>query len=130
MACQAVYHEVILLIQPLADPCSRRYWTYNSVNACMEGLCRIFEQYLKWRSGNDSNVVTVRYEIADILNFIDSLPDLACVVGNFCHSALENLNSFVTSRKRRSNGQFIPCAKAWIKEKVYLHLYEQAHRHS
>ncbi|CAL8082044.1 unnamed protein product [Orchesella dallaii] len=110
MSYEAVYHHTILMIQPLADPMSRRYWPYSSLECCMEGLCRIFEQYLKVRTGDESNVVTVRYEIVDILNFIDTLPDLACMV------------------KRHTDGHFVPFPKDWIKEKVYLHLYHQAHK--
>lgn len=41
----------ILLIQP-SSPETRTYSDYESVNDCLEGVCRIYEEHLKRRNPN------------------------------------------------------------------------------
>jgi hypothetical protein len=42
----------ILLIQPTSQPETRTYSDYESVNDCLEGVCRIYEEHLKRRNPN------------------------------------------------------------------------------
>lgn len=51
----------ILLIQP-STPETRTYSDYESVNDCLEGVCRIYEEHLKRRNPN-----TVSFEFIDLV---------------------------------------------------------------
>lgn len=49
----------ILLIQPTNQPETRTYSDYESVNDCLEGVCRIYEEHLKRRNPNTVNILTL-----------------------------------------------------------------------
>ncbi|KAI8484766.1 hypothetical protein Bbelb_375290 [Branchiostoma belcheri] len=98
--------HTILLVQPGPRPETRTYSDYDSVTECMEaGVCKIFEEHLK-RSHPNSPSIT--YDISQLFDFIDQLPDLSCLV------------------YQKSTNTYAPCNKEWIKEKIYIMLRKQA----
>jgi hypothetical protein len=85
----------ILLIQP-STPETRTYSDYESVNDCLEGVCRIFEENLKRRNPNTVRKKlsisstkrliyfffqpTITYDISQLFDFVDQLKDLSVLV--------------------------------------------------
>ena len=59
--------HTILLVQPSKKPEGRTYSDYESVNDCMEGVCRIYEEHLK-KSNPSSSQIT--YDISQVRFFI------------------------------------------------------------
>ena len=55
--------HTILLVQPSKKPEGRTYSDYESVNDCMEGVCRIYEEHLK-KSNPSSSQIT--YDISQV----------------------------------------------------------------
>ena len=72
----AVSHA-ILLVQPTKRPEGRTWADYESVNECMEGVCKMYEEHLKRM---DPNSPSVTYDISQLFDFIDDLADLSCLV--------------------------------------------------
>ncbi|KAL3270512.1 hypothetical protein HHI36_021052 [Cryptolaemus montrouzieri] len=69
--------HTILLVQPDVNPETRTYSDYESVNECMEGVCKIYEEHLKKRN---PNTPTITYDISQLFDFVDQLSDLSCLV--------------------------------------------------
>merc|ERR1711990_1424443 len=44
---ESMSSHTILLVQPTRKPEGRTYSDYESVNDCMEGVCKIYEEHLK-----------------------------------------------------------------------------------
>merc|ERR1712168_548895 len=97
--------HTILLVQPSKKPEGRTYSDYESVNDCMEGVCRIYEEHLK-KSNPSSSQIT--YDISQLFDFIDELQDLACFV------------------YKGNSKSYHPFNREWIKEKIYTLLKKQA----
>lgn len=97
--------HTILLVQPTQSKKSRTFDDYETVNAAMDGVCRLFEQKLKERFPNRRNIT---YDINDLFGFIDELADLSCLVFNPQVRA------------------YSPYGKDWIKKRVFAHLKRQA----
>merc|ERR1711976_949420 len=97
--------HTILLVQPGRKPEGRTYSDYESVNECLEGVCKIFEEYLKRMN---PSAPSITYDISDLFEFIEKLADLSCLVFE------------------KTSGKYIPHNKAWIKEKIYILLRKQA----
>ncbi|CAD5114431.1 DgyrCDS3563 [Dimorphilus gyrociliatus] len=97
--------HTILLVQPGKKPETRTYSDYESVNECLEGVCKIYEEYLK-RLNPDSPSIT--YDISQLFQFVDNLADLSCLV------------------YQKSSSTYVPHNKDWIKEKIYVLLRRQA----
>lgn len=112
--------HTILLVQPSKKPEGRTYSDYESVNDCMEGVCRIYEEHLK-KSNPSSSQIT--YDISQVgltklnnyfkklnklFDFIDELQDLACFV------------------YKGNSKSYQPFNREWIKEKIYSLLKKQA----
>merc|ERR1712221_7472 len=76
--------HTILLVQPTKKAEGRTYSDYESVNDCMEGVCRIYEEHLKKMNPSSSQIT---YDIAQLFDFIDDLQDIAC----FCVSGVESV---------------------------------------
>ena len=55
--------HTILLVQPARKPEGRTYSDYESVNDCMEGVCRIYEEHLKKMNPSSSQIT---YDIAQV----------------------------------------------------------------
>ncbi|XP_046678539.1 enhancer of rudimentary homolog [Homalodisca vitripennis] len=100
--------HTILLIQPGIKPETRTYSDYDSVNECMEGVCKIYEEHLKRQK--NPNTPSITYDISQLFDFIDQLTDLSCLV------------------YQKSTNTYVPYNKDWIKEKIYVLLRRQASR--
>ena len=69
--------HTILLVQPTKRPEGRTYADYESVNECMEGVCKVYEEHLKRMNPNSPSIT---YDISQLFDFIDDLADLSCLV--------------------------------------------------
>ena len=99
----AISHT-ILLVQPTKRPEGRTYADYESVNECMEGVCKMYEEHLKRMNPNSPSIT---YDISQLFDFIDDLADLSCLV------------------YRADTQIYQPYNKDWIKE-IYVLLRRQA----
>ncbi|XP_026526908.1 enhancer of rudimentary homolog [Notechis scutatus] len=97
--------HTILLVQPTKRPEGRTYADYESVNECMEGVCKMYEEHLKRMNPNSPSIT---YDISQLFDFIDDLADLSCLV------------------YRCDTQTYQPYNKDWIKEKIYVLLRRQA----
>ncbi|XP_035466562.1 enhancer of rudimentary homolog [Scophthalmus maximus] len=97
--------HTILLVQPTKRPEGRTYADYESVNECMEGVCKMYEEHLKRMNPNSPSIT---YDISQLFDFIDDLADLSCLV------------------YRTDTQTYQPYNKDWIKEKIYVLLRRQA----
>ncbi|KAK8725862.1 hypothetical protein OTU49_010524, partial [Cherax quadricarinatus] len=97
--------HTILLVQPGPKPETRTFSDYESVNECMEGVCKIYEEHLKRMNPNTPSIT---YDISQLFDFIDQLADLSCLV------------------YQKSTNTYAPYNKDWIKEKIYILLRRQA----
>ncbi|XP_045689803.1 enhancer of rudimentary homolog [Phyllostomus hastatus] len=95
--------HTILLVQPTKRPEGRTYADYESVNECMEGICKRYEEHLKKINPNSPSIT---YDISQLFDFIDDLADLSCLV------------------YRTDTRMYQPYHKDWIKE-IYLLLCQQ-----
>jgi hypothetical protein len=48
------------------------YSDYESVNECMEGVCKIYEEHLK---RINPNIPSITYDIAQLFDFIDQVKE-------------------------------------------------------
>ncbi|CRK88523.1 CLUMA_CG002240, isoform A [Clunio marinus] len=96
--------HTILFIQPTV-PETRTFSDYESVNECLEGVCRIFEENLKVRNPHSQ---TITYDISQLFEFIDNMTDMSVLV------------------YQRSTNTYAPYNKEWIKEKIYILLKKAA----
>lgn len=62
--------HTILLVQSGARPETRTYSDYESVNECMEGVCKIYEEHLKRKN---PNTPTITYDISQLFDFVDQV---------------------------------------------------------
>uniref|UniRef100_A0A3B5L353 Enhancer of rudimentary homolog n=1 Tax=Xiphophorus couchianus TaxID=32473 RepID=A0A3B5L353_9TELE len=102
---ETVISHTILLVQPTKRPEGRTYADYESVNECMEGVCKMYEEHLKRMNPNSPSIT---YDISQLFDFIDDLADLSCLV------------------YRADTQTYQPYNKDWIKEKIYVLLRRQA----
>merc|ERR1712079_511744 len=98
--------HTILLVQPQSRPESRTYSDYESVNECLEGVCKIYEEHLKRMN---PNIPSITYDISQLFDFIDQLADLSCLV------------------YQRSTNTYAPYNKSWIKEKSTRYSDDRQH---
>ncbi|MEJ1277484.1 hypothetical protein NN561_008401 [Cricetulus griseus] len=96
---------IMLLVQPSQRPEGRTYAEYESVNECMEGICKMFEEHLK-RMNPLSQSIT--YGVSQLFEFIDRLVDLSCLV------------------LREDTQTYKSYTREWIKERIYVLLTQQA----
>lgn len=97
--------HTILLVQAANRMETRTYSDFESVNECMEGVCKIYEEHLKRKN---PNTPTITYDISQLFDFIDQLFDLSCLV------------------YQKSTNTYAPYNKEWIKEKIYILLRQAA----
>ena len=62
--------HTILLVQPGIKPETRTYSDYESVNECMEGVCKIYEEHLK---RTNPALPSITYDISQLFDFIDQV---------------------------------------------------------
>lgn len=97
--------HTILLCQSRNKPESRTYSDYESLNECLEGVCKIYEEFLKRQN---PNIPSITYDISQLFDFVDQLSDLSCLVFD------------------KTTSSYIPHNKEWIKERIYVLLRKQA----
>ncbi|KAJ7384764.1 hypothetical protein OS493_020356 [Desmophyllum pertusum] len=97
--------HTILLIQPSVKPESRTYSDYETKEECMEGVCKIFEEYLK---KSNPSTPSITYDISQLFDYIDNLTDLSCMM------------------RCQKEPMYEPHNKEWIKENIYIMLRKQA----
>uniref|UniRef100_A0A8C0UZI2 Enhancer of rudimentary homolog n=1 Tax=Cyanistes caeruleus TaxID=156563 RepID=A0A8C0UZI2_CYACU len=125
--------HTILLVQPTKRPEGRTYADYESVNECMEGVCKMYEEHLKRMNPNSPSIT---YDISQLFDFIDDLADLSCLVllkSVSCQMLLQLavFHQMAHSTSYRADTQtYQPYNKDWIKEKIYVLLRRQAQQAS
>lgn len=137
--------HTILLVQPGARPETRTYSDYESVNECMEGVCKIYEEHLKRRN---PNTPTITYDISQLFDFLDQviffwlLTRHVFLYYNFrlsneldCCSTCKKNMIFLSHLQladlsclvyQKSTNTYAPYNKEWIKEKIYVLLRQAA----
>ncbi|XP_036288999.1 enhancer of rudimentary homolog isoform X1 [Pipistrellus kuhlii] len=118
--------HTILLVQPTKRPEGRTYADYESVNECMEGVCKMYEEHLKRMNPNSPSIT---YDISQLFDFIDDLADLSCLVWFMVlgtHSVSDTDLCILTASYRADTQTYQPYNKDWIKEKIYVLLRRQA----
>lgn len=88
-----------LLIQPGSDPDTRSYSDFESLNECLDGVCKIYEEHLKAMNPKSP---TITYSIDQLFAFIDQLPDLSCLI------------------YQQATNTYLPYNKEWIKERILV----------
>ena len=96
--------HTILLVQPTKRPEGRTYADYESVNECMEGVCKMYEVHLNRMNPNSPSIT---YDISQLFDFIDDLAGLSCPI------------------YQADTQTYQPYNKDWIKE-IYMLLRQQA----
>lgn len=100
--------HTVLLVQTSANKWSRTYFDYESVRELVDGVCQLYEQQL--RQANPSlRGGELQYDAGDLLNFIEKVPDLSCLVYDPQMRA------------------YRPHNKEWIRDACLKHLRSQAH---
>jgi len=99
--------HTILLVQPSSKIESRTWSDFESINDCMEGICKIFEEHLKKQNPQSPSIT---YDVSELFDFIDRLTDLGCLV------------------LQKGTATYVPRNKDWIKEQIYILLRRQAAR--
>eukprot|EP01099_Mayorella_cantabrigiensis_P004609 TRINITY_DN349_c0_g1_i1.p1 TRINITY_DN349_c0_g1~~TRINITY_DN349_c0_g1_i1.p1 ORF type:complete len:103 (+),score=18.37 TRINITY_DN349_c0_g1_i1:82-390(+) len=93
--------HTIVLVQFTPSRATRTFSDFETVSAAMDGIIGLFENKLR---DLNPQVRLLRYELDDLHRYIDSLPDLICLIWE------ENIKGYV------------PCNKDWIKERMTRHL--------
>ncbi|XP_022208290.1 enhancer of rudimentary homolog [Drosophila obscura] len=101
--------RTILLIQLDGREKSRSYAYFQSVDDCVERVCKIYEEHLK-RCTPIARVIT--YDIIQLFDFIDVLKDLTCLV------------------YQEDAKAYTPCNKEWIKSQISEKLTKAANKSS
>ncbi|EGF79229.1 hypothetical protein BATDEDRAFT_89895 [Batrachochytrium dendrobatidis JAM81] len=91
--------HTILLLQ--AETTQRVWADFSTVEQAMEELISYFEHSLKEKAPNK---LTLKYQIADFNRYIDTTPDIGCLV--FDHETKS----------------YVPHDKTWIKKQVFTML--------
>ncbi|KAI6187068.1 Enhancer of rudimentary-like protein [Aphelenchoides besseyi] len=91
--------HTILLIQSTNKPDSRTWSDYETVEICMEAVCKIYEEHLKKCYPSEN---AIAYDIGEFFQFLDRFGDISCMV-------------FDAHRQ-----VYIPKSRDWIKDQLYL----------
>eukprot|EP01125_Pyxidicula_operculata_P021711 TRINITY_DN854_c0_g1_i1.p1 TRINITY_DN854_c0_g1~~TRINITY_DN854_c0_g1_i1.p1 ORF type:complete len:102 (-),score=25.40 TRINITY_DN854_c0_g1_i1:141-446(-) len=97
--------HTIVLVQHENNKSTRTYFDYNSLNDALAGICQLFEAKLKNENPNARNIT---YDIKDLFQYIDHLPDLGVLVFS------------------KQKGAYTPYGKSWVKTKVTDYLKSMA----
>ncbi|KNC50770.1 rudimentary enhancer [Thecamonas trahens ATCC 50062] len=97
--------HTIVLVQLNRKPSSRTYSDFESVASAMDGVCKLYEQRLQ-QLNPDEDILS--YDISDLLNFIDQLGDISCLVAS------------------SATGQYVPHDREWIKARLRKRLRQIA----
>ena len=80
--------HTILLLQPGIKPETRTYSDYESVNECMEGVCKIYEEHLK---KTNPNLPSITYDISQLFDFVDQV-EKTIIRNQFCWININVIN--------------------------------------
>jgi len=97
--------HTILLSQYNETNSSKHWEDYDSEELAMDGVCQMFERQLKKDNPHKKQIT---YDIQNLFDYIDKLPDLSCLVFSPKYNVYE------------------PKGKQWIKDQVFKHLKKQA----
>ncbi|CAF1208312.1 unnamed protein product, partial [Didymodactylos carnosus] len=97
--------HTILLLQSTTKLDSRTYSDYETVDECLDGICKVFEEHLKKRNPMSPSIT---YDISELFDFIDQLADLSCLC------------------LQKATGTYKPHNKEWIKQEIFQLLRKQA----
>ena len=98
--------HTLLLLQFTNDLSSKTFLDYDDIGKCVDGVCQLYEQYLKIKNPGQQEDVT--YDASELFAYIDSLKDVGCLIYNFNLKAYE------------------PKSRDWLKQQVYNGLKNQA----
>eukprot|EP00298_Acanthocystis_sp_HF-20_P016109 c21381_g1_i1.p1 GENE.c21381_g1_i1~~c21381_g1_i1.p1 ORF type:complete len:100 (+),score=28.99 c21381_g1_i1:30-329(+) len=96
--------HTILLHQATNQPSSRTYYDFDTIQAAVDHICTMYETRLK---KNNPTAQNITYDISELFAWIDSQPDMACLVFEVQLQA------------------YSPHPKDWIKQKVLSALRKQ-----
>eukprot|EP00762_Andalucia_godoyi_P002854 ANDGO_04386.mRNA.1 Enhancer of rudimentary homolog len=99
--------HTILLLQLGRQRSSRTFRDYEDVAQCIQDIVVMFEGELRRLN---PNVGSLAYQISDVQNWIDSLPDMVIL----CFSP--------------QRAAYDPHDKTWIKERVHTHIAQLSQR--
>ncbi|XP_022208291.1 enhancer of rudimentary homolog [Drosophila obscura] len=94
--------RTILLIQPGERVEKRTYSRFQSIDDCMERVCKTYEGVLK-RENPKMRIIT--YDITELFQFIDMLKDITCLV------------------HQRDTNEYVPRNRDWIKDQIHAKLH-------
>ncbi|CAL2045070.1 hypothetical protein CAEBREN_17428 [Caenorhabditis brenneri] len=100
--------HTILLLQPTENIESRSWSDYESTNDCLEGICKVYEEYLKKKTPMKPSIT---YDITNLFEFIDDLKDLSMLVFD------DMTNTYV------------PHNKQYVKESIFKLMDTKLHDH-
>ncbi|KAL6547617.1 hypothetical protein OROHE_009322 [Orobanche hederae] len=98
--------HTIILMQASHNRATRTFMDYDSISQAMDGICGLYERKLKALNPATRNIT---YDITDLYNFIDGLPDMSALV--YDHSIQA----------------YLPYDREWIKQRTLQHLKKLAH---
>uniref|UniRef100_A0A8R1E275 Enhancer of rudimentary homolog n=1 Tax=Caenorhabditis japonica TaxID=281687 RepID=A0A8R1E275_CAEJA len=85
--------HTILLLQPTENIESRSWSDYETINDCLDGICKVYEEFLKKKTPSRQ---TITYDISTLFDFIDDLKDLSLLVlDNRSHTYVPRNKQFV-----------------------------------
>ena len=94
--------HTILLVQPTKRPEGRTYADYESVNECMEGVCKMYEEHLKRMNPNSPSIT---YDISQFLILLMIWQISAVLFTELIHRHTSLITK--TGSKRRSTCSFV-----------------------
>ena len=72
-----IYEEAVTWDHAKAYNAVQTYSGYETINECMEGVCKIYEDHSKRTS---PNIPSITYNVSQLCDFINQLADLSCLV--------------------------------------------------
>ncbi|KAL6578551.1 hypothetical protein OROMI_008767 [Orobanche minor] len=69
--------HTIILMQASHNRATRTFMDYDSISQAMDGICGLYERKLKALNPATRNIT---YDITDLYNFIDGLPDMSALL--------------------------------------------------
>uniref|UniRef100_A0A8C2LFA6 Enhancer of rudimentary homolog n=1 Tax=Cricetulus griseus TaxID=10029 RepID=A0A8C2LFA6_CRIGR len=98
--------HTILLVQPTKRPEGRTYTDYESVNECIETVCKMYEEHLKRMNPNSPSITN---DISQLFDFIDDLADLSCLVYQLIYRRTSLITEGTSSRFGSHNSRTRAC---------------------
>lgn len=97
--------HTLLLVQYRQGQESRSYGEHETVPGALDSICQMYEQALKLQVSSPEE--TVKYTLEELIDFVDGLHDIACLVFD---SRLQ---------------AYVPHNREWIRSKLLKYLQSQ-----